>query len=237
MRHLGFTALFAAAASLCLFAAIAVAMASKDPRHAPHVARSRAKDAGSYLALFLNRSLMPLWIVTFCFGFAMSSRMSFIAPFAYRRGFTSIGIYFTLYGVVAVFVRLSGSLMDRLGLDRMLAPSFAVMGAGIALIALTGHFGMLEIAALIGGLGHGFAYPVLSAMVIRDTPAGDGSRVSSIYTSMWDLSAMIGPFTLGIIAHYAGYAAMFGMAGTVAIVAALYLGATGRAGSRVESIG
>jgi len=224
MHRLGFTVLFASAAALCLIAAIAVAMVAKDLPHAqqPAAVSARARDGG-YLALLLHRSLLPYWIVTFCFGFAMSSRMSFIAPFAYRQGITSVGIYFTLYGVVAVFVRLSGSLMDRLGLDRMLAPSLAVMGVGIALVALTGHLGMFEIAALIGGLGHGFAYPVLSAMLIRDTPAGHGSRASSIYTSMWDLSAMVGPFTLGILAHYAGYAPMFLIAGGVAIAAGVYL--------------
>jgi len=224
MHRLGFTVLFASAAALCLVAAIAVAIVAKDLPHAqqPAAVSARARDGG-YLALLLHRSLLPYWIVTFCFGFAMSSRMSFIAPFAYRQGITSVGIYFTLYGVVAVFVRLSGSVMDRLGLDRMLAPSLAVMGVGIALVALTGHLGMFEIAALIGGLGHGFAYPVLSAMLIRDTPAGHGSRASSIYTSMWDLSAMVGPFTLGILAHYAGYAPMFLIAGGVAIAAGVYL--------------
>jgi predicted MFS family arabinose efflux permease len=229
MRRLGFTVLFASAAALCLFAALAVAMVAKDLPHAhqPAAVSARAKDGG-YRALLLNRSLLPYWIVTFCFGFAMSSRISFIAPFAYRQGITSVGIYFTLYGIVAVFVRLSGSLMDRLGLDRMLAPSLAVMGVGIALVALTGRLGMFEIAALIGGLGHGFAYPVLSAMLIRDTPAGHGSRASSIYTSMWDLSAMVGPFTLGILAHYAGYATMFLIAGGVAIAAAIYLEAIRR---------
>jgi MFS family permease len=236
MHRLGFTVLFASAAALCLVAAIAVAMVAKDLPHAqqPAAVSARARDGG-YLALLLHRSLLPYWIVTFCFGFAMSSRMSFIAPFAYRQGITSVGIYFTLYGVVAVFVRLSGSVMDRLGLDRMLAPSLAVMGVGIALVALTGHLGMFEIAALIGGLGHGFAYPVLSAMLIRDTPAGHGSRASSIYTSMWDLSAMVGPFTLGILAHYAGYAPMFLIAGGVAIGAALYLEASRRGHRRTDA--
>jgi len=236
MRRLGFSVLFASAAALCLVAAIAVAMVAKDLPHAqqPAAVSARARDGG-YLALLLHRSLLPYWIVTFCFGFAMSSRMSFIAPFAYRQGITSVGIYFTLYGVVAVFVRLSGSVMDRLGLDRMLAPSLAVMGVGIALVALTGHLGMFEIAALIGGLGHGFAYPVLSAMLIRDTPAGHGSRASSIYTSMWDLSAMVGPFTLGILAHYAGYAPMFLIAGGVAIGAALYLEASRRGHRRADA--
>jgi MFS family permease len=232
MRRFGFTALFASAAGLYLIAAIAVSMASKDSPPGHHTPTSAGgADGGGYAALFFHRSLLPLWIATFCFGFAVSSRTSFIAPFAYRQGIASIGIYFSLYGVVAVFMRLSGPLMDWLGLDRMLAPTFAVMGCGIALIALTGHFGMLEIAALIGGLGHGFAYPVLSALVIRDTPEGRGSRVSSIYTSMWDVSAMIGPLTLGIVARYAGYAPMFVAAGAVAIGAAVYLEVAKRKGS------
>jgi MFS family permease len=190
-----------------------------------------------YAALFLDRALLPLWIATFAFGFSISCRMSFVAPFAYRRGIASVGLYFSLYGEVAVVMRLSGSLMDRLGLDRMLAPTFAVMGLGIALIALTGHFAMLEVAALIGGLGHGFAYPVLSAIVIRDTPQGRGSRVSTIYTSMWDVSGMIGPFALGFLARYAGYAPMFVAAGAVAIGAALYLEAARRGGSWAASNG
>ena len=90
---------------------------------------------------------------------------------------------------------------------------------------------MLEVAALVCGLGHGFAYPVLSALVIRDTPAGRGSRVSSIYTSMWDVSSMVGPFTLGMVAHYAGYAPMFVASGAVAIGAAVYLELARRRGT------
>jgi len=235
MRHFGFGALFSAAAVLYLVGAIAVSMASKDAPAEHHgVAGAHGPATRDYAALFLDRSLLPLWIATFCFGFAISSRMSFVAPFAYRQGIASVGLYFSLYGVVAVVMRLSGPLMDRLGLDRMLAPTFAVMGCGIALIAMIGHFGMLEIAALVGGLGHGFAYPVLSAMVIRDTPAGSGSRASSIYTSLWDVSAMLGPFMLGIIAHYAGYAPMFVVAGAVAIGAAVYLEAARRTGGWPE---
>jgi len=237
MRHFGFGALFSAAAALYLVGALAVSMASKDPPVRHHATAARGLATRDYTALLLDRSLLPLWIATFCFGFAISSRMSFVAPFAYRRGIASAGLYFSLYGVVAVVMRLSGPLMDRLGLDRMLAPTFAVTGCGIGLIALIGHFGMLEFAALVGGLGHGFAYPVLSAMVIRDTPAGSGSRSSSIYTSMWDVSAMLGPFTLGIVAHSAGYAPMFVVAGAVAIGAAIYLAVARRAGCWPSYVG
>jgi len=236
MRRFGFTALFSAAATLYLISVCAVSMVSKDAPAGPPAPASEGEEYDrSYAALFLHRALLPLWIATFCFGFAISSRASFVAPFAYRQGISSIGIYFTIYGVVAVLMRLNGSVTDRLGLDRMLGPTFAVMGCGIALIALTGHFGMLEVAALIGGVGHGFAYPVLSALVIRDTPAGRGGRVSAIYTSMWDISIMVGPFVLGMTAHFAGYAPMFVAAGAVAIGAGVYLELAKRYGSWAAS--
>jgi len=134
MRHFGFTALFGAAASLCCLLQLRSRWCRKMHRKRITRHRPRPRKMPVVTSRYCgNRALMPLWIVTFCFGFAISSRGSFIAPFAYRQGIASIGVYFTLYGVVAVFVRLSGSLMDRFGLDRMIAPSFAVMGVGIAL--------------------------------------------------------------------------------------------------------
>jgi MFS family permease len=60
--------------------------------------------------------------------------------------------------------------------------------------------------------------------------------VSSIYMSMWDLSAMIGPFMLGIIAHFLGYATMFALAGTIAIGAAVCLEATRRSWGRDPNV-
>src|SRR5207245_102067 len=182
-----------------------------------------AQSRASYRDLIFAPSLMTVWVVTLLFAMAISSRTSFVAAFAYQRGVREVGWYFTIYAAVAVIVRLSGRLMDRVGFERVLALSLLILGLGLGLVSLSGKTGMLYIAAVIGGLGHGFAYPALSAIVIRDTPEGEMGRASTLYTSVWDLSGMAGPYTLGITAHYLGYAPMFLFAGALSIVAVAYM--------------
>ncbi|HEV7988028.1 MAG TPA: hypothetical protein VGP23_06050 [Candidatus Binataceae bacterium] len=40
------------------------------------------------------------------------------------------------------------------------------------MLALTGTSGALRGAAVLGGVGHSYAYPALCAMIIAHTPAG-----------------------------------------------------------------
>ena len=225
MRRWGFRVFFCAAGILCAAALFAVMNLSRDEPRA--LAKARAETAAnglpSYWLLLTMAPLMMLWIVTLLFGLTNAVRTSFVAPFAYQRGIHTVGVYFTIFAAVAVLVRLSGRMMDRIGLERMLAPSFLVLAAGIALVAGTGHTGVLEIAAVLGGLGHGFAYPAMTALIIRHTPEGATGRSSAIYTSVWDLSAMLGPYLLGLTAHHFGYPPMFLVAGGLGVIAAVCL--------------
>jgi len=227
MRHWGFRVFFCAAAILCAIALVAVMNLPRDHPHELAAERSEAVAAGlpSYWRLLTMGPLMMFWIVALLFALTNAARTSFVAPFAYQRGIHTVGLYFTIFALVAVLVRLSGRMMDRVGLERMLAPSFLVLAVGIALVAGTGHTGVLDLAAVFGGLGHGFAYPALSALIIRHTPEGATGRSSAIYTSVWDLSAMLGPYLLGLTAHYFGYPPMFLIAGGLAAMAAICLAA------------
>lgn len=227
MRAFGFPAFFCAAAILCGIAALAVTMLPNDqPRRAMAGALEAPAEAGpGYWRLITESPLLMFWIVSLLFALTNAARSSFVAPFAYQRGVHTVGWYFTIYAAVAVLVRLSGRMLDRVGLERTLAPSFFTLAVGIALIAGTGHLGILEIAAVLGGLGHGLAYPVLSALIIRHTPAGGTARSSTVYTSLWDIANMLGPYLLGLTAHYIGYSPMFLIAGGLSLAAAIYVGA------------
>ena len=166
---------------------------------------------------------MPLWIVTILFALAISPRLSFVAPFAYQRGVGRVWTYFAVYSVTGMAVRiLTGRMMDSFGLERTLAPSMAVLGIGIALIAGTGHYDMLVIAGAVGGLGHGYLYPALSAMIIARTDLGATGRSAGIYQSLYDIGAMAGPYGLGVIAASLGYAPMFVISGLLALIGATY---------------
>jgi MFS family permease len=224
LKRWGFGAFFCNSAALFVVGAAMVAMMPDDRAQrrqttAPRTAAPQLE--ASYRALLFDATLLTFWIVTLLFGMAITSRVSFIAPFAYAQGVRNVGSYFTIYAVFAVIMRASGRAMDRVGVERTLAPSLALLGIGLGLLAFTGHAGILYLAAALGGLGHGFAYPALSALVIKQTQAGAMAR-STIYTSVWDLSSMAGPYLFGVTAQNLGYGPMFIMAGGLSLAAAIY---------------
>ena len=220
----GFIAFFGAVIAVTAIAAAMVSMIPRDlPRHLAARPIDSAANSAGYSQLLTYSRLMPLWIVTVMFSLSISSRLSFVAPFAYQSGITQVGTYFAIYAVVGMAARiLTGRLLDRIGLERTLAPSMAMLAAGIGLIGAAGHFGMLDLAGAIGGLGHGYVYPVLSGMVIARTDVASIGRSSSIYQSLYDIGTMIGPYGLGALAGLAGYGPMFVVAGALSLAGALY---------------
>ena len=205
IRHLGFRTFFVTAMVLVAIGA-ALAMLLPDDRLKHHAEHHTAPRGPSYLALMRDAKLQPLWVVTLLFSLAISSRFSFVAPFAYQKGIATVGGYFFIYSVVAVATRLVGSqIMDRVGLGRVMVPALVILAIGMALIAGAGHAGVLSIAAAVGGIGHGYLYPALSALVIARTDTTAMGRSSSIYTSLYDAGTMAGPYLLGIVGEYFGY--------------------------------
>ncbi len=228
IRYLGFTAYFCTGTLLCCVCAIVVRLVAENGRASAEGGRRAAALPVSartprYVELFLDPVLIPLWVVTFFFTIAIAVRVNFVAPFAYHEGVKNVGFYFSVYAIFAILIRLlGGRWIDRLGLARTLAPSLAVLGVGVGLLVGTGWRGVLTLAAAIGGLGHGYTYPALSALLIRRTEEGAMGRVSNIYTTVSDLAALSGPVLFGLFAQRWGYGPMFVAAGAATFGAAVY---------------
>jgi MFS family permease len=234
IRNFGFTAFFGLAIGLILLSAtIASAVVEPADPNRGHGGHPTSSGPG-YASLLTDRTMMPLWIVTLVFALAISSRLSFVAPYAYQQGVHRAGWYFAIYSLMAIGVRLGGGqLMDRVGLNRALAPSLTVLAIGLAMIAGAGTIGVLDLAAAVGGIGHGYLYPALTALVIARTPPNATGRSSSVYSSLYDFGAMAGPYLLGLVGAWLGYGPMFVVSGTIALAGAVYFvvaepGALGR---------
>ncbi|SRR5579875_902905 len=220
-QRLGFAAFFIVAGALCGCAALAM-IAVSDELGAGTGSEAGAAGGARWSELLLSRRLMPIWVATLLFSAAITSRLNFVAPFARQRHVAQIGSYFVAYSAAAIAVRLTcGSLVETVREDLMLAPSLVTLGLGIGLVSQTGGRGMLSIAGIIGGLGHGLTYPALSLMVLRRTPSAAMGQTSAIYTSLFDIAAMAAPYLLGLVAGRAGYAPMFMIAGASAVCAGI----------------
>lgn len=219
IAYLGFSWFFIAAAALCL---VSAAIAFRLPARPAVQHRAAHAPAAGFVHLLRDRALMPLWAVAMLWSIALASR-TFVIPFAYQEGIVRVGWYFMLYCGVAVVLRVfAPGVLDRVGLERIIAPSLVLTAIGLTLLAFTGRVGMLALAAIAGGAGHAYFYPALVAQVIGHTKPGQMGRSSAIFNSLLDLGAMAGPYGLGLMASATGYGPMFWASAALALTGAAY---------------
>ncbi len=161
----------------------------------------------------------------FSFAFALASYFTFLKTFVDDTGVGSVGGFFTAYTVAAVVLRLAlGWLPDRVGAKRVLVPSVWCAAAGLLVLAFGGTAISTIVAGVLCGIGHGYAFPIASAMVVMRTPAHERGRALAAFTALFDLGLFIGAPSLGFVLEQTSYAAMFSVAAGVAVVgSALYV--------------
>lgn len=177
-------------------------------------------DAVPLSAAFPYRSLLHLLFVTFVFGAAINGVYTFFAPFTEAHGGGSVGTFFMSYSGMAVAVRLvTGRLPDRIGLRRVLIPALLLYAAGVMLVPWAQGGLASVLIGIMCGAGHGYAFPILNALMVEQVSAEQRGRAISWLTAMFDLGNTVANPVWGGIAEAAGYGAMFTAAGAGVIAA------------------
>jgi MFS family permease len=175
----------------------------------------------SFFAAARAPELRPLWFVGTAFAMGLAAYFVFLKTYLIEAPqLGSMTLFFSAYAIAAVLLRLLfGWVPERFGLIRVLIPSLLIGAAGLWLIAIaTGPLHLL-IAALACGVGHGFAFPIISALVVtRAQPDERGSAIA-LFTALFDLGVLLGGPSFGISARYAGYPTTFALAGGVCLMA------------------
>lgn len=204
-----YDALFVASA---LLAAVSLALClplREPPRPAPSsdAPRRRFRDA------LAQRDLAPLWFLGIVFGVVLAGVFTFVKRFVMEEQVASVGTFFTAYTGAAIAVRLvGGSLPDRIGAHRVLLPALATLAAGFACLAVADGATEVLAAGVLCGLGHGFTFPILSALIVTRARESERGAAISILTALPDVGALVGAPSLGWIIEVAGFGAMFASA-------------------------
>ena len=158
-----------------------------------------------------QRDLLPIWLASFAFFFAMSGLLTFLKTFVLHSGHGSIGTFFSVYTLAALLLRVFfGSLPDRVGPTRMVAPALLAYAAGACVLSITASSVSFVLAGVLCGIGHGYAFPVfLSLTVTRARPEVRGSA-TALYTVVDWAGNVIAPPLLGLVIERFGYSAAFG---------------------------
>ena len=152
--------------------------------------------------------------LAFLFGFGLAASSNFVSPFAKEQHITFISLYFIAYSSAAVMTRFfGGRLADRVGEERIIPYALITTGVGfLVLIALGGDI-ILVVAGFMSGCGHGFLFPCLNALALRDEPRGIRGKINGIFTGGIDAGAFSGSIILGYVGQWAGFQTLFLIAG------------------------
>jgi MFS family permease len=174
------------------------------------VATDGASRRGGFWAAARQPDLLPLWWMTAIFALTLAAVFTFIKVFVIDRGIGSAGGFLTSYTAIAILLRiLWGDLPDRVGPKRVLLPALVCQASGCLLLAsATSSFDILA-AGLLCGVGHGYGFPILLALVVsRVDPVRRGSALA-FYTGLFDFGVLLGGPGMGWVIDRFGYAVMY----------------------------
>jgi MFS family permease len=166
------------------------------------------------------------------FGGAVAAPFTFLKTFVMTTGIGSVGLFFTVYSLAAVTLRLAfGTLPDRLGPKRVLLPALLLGAVGLGLLARAQDATGIGVAGLLCGLSHGYAFPILVGMLVARAHPPERGASYAIFTALWDVGNMVASPAFGLVIQYAGYRVMFAAAAALVLGGALAFAVWDRRGA------
>ncbi|GAB5549554.1 MAG: MFS transporter [Sandaracinaceae bacterium] len=204
LAHAGYRELFMVSVAIAT-----VALLASLPLTEPEKPRGAPRGEGFFAAL-RQRDLMPIWFVGSAFATALAAGFVFLKRFVEEEQIGSVGLFFSTYAAAAILLRVFfGWVPDRLGPKRVFFPSMLGIGFAMGMVSIAHSDLDIAIAGVLAGIGHGYAFPILSAMVVdRANPSDRGSAVS-LFTAVFDAGIFAGGPVLGWVAEAAGFRTMY----------------------------
>jgi MFS family permease len=216
LAHGEYTHLFVFTTSAAVLGhAVGIALPDSKPAREDEAPRS------FFRSVFV-RELLPIWVVGFGFSFAIASYFIFLKTWVIERQIGSLGSFFTAYTIAAVGLRVFfGWVPDRFGPRRTLFPALVFVAMGLGLLVIAEHELTVVAAGVLCGTGHGYAFPIISALVVTRARASERGAALAAFTALFDLGLFVGGPTLGLVLALTDYETMFTTAAVVILVGLL----------------
>jgi predicted MFS family arabinose efflux permease len=211
----GWRGVFAVSATAGLLAAVLSTRLKEPPRHQPQDNETRRPIFGW--------PLLRVYGATFVMTAAFTALFTLHQPFALEFGVTEMRSFFIGFAIVALTVRLAGGgLIDRFGVLRSSIVAFCLYSAVPPMLGILGPDHLFAIGAMMG-VGHGIAYPAVTALAIERADASSRGMVVSIIHGAFNGGHAFFAYTLGLIAASWSYSVAFWTAGAVTLSGAFLL--------------
>jgi MFS family permease len=218
----GWKYVFAASAAAGLLAAVLSHQLEEPPRHLP-------QELDIHRPIF-GTPLLQVYATTFTMTAAFTALFTLHQPFALALGVTEVRSFFIGFAIVALTVRLGGGrLIDSFGVRRSSILALCLYSMVPPMLGMMGPSHLFAIGAMMG-LGHGIAYPAVTALGIERADAASRGMVVSIIHGAFNGGHAFFAYVLGMTAAATSYEVVFWAAGAITLSGAVLLGITRRGG-------
>jgi len=202
-------------------AVVTLAVLRPDGEPSAHVTPPRPALREVFAHLSGRAFAYVLLLTFFVFAIRAGTRSNLIPLFGREHGglgASAIGFILSA-SAFANFAVLwhAGSLLDRLGRQRVALPTLVATAAISAVFAMSPGFSNLLVASTLLGVALGYLAPAPAAMVADLTPRALMGPVIGIYRTAGDLGLLLGPVALGATATAFGFEAAFFAAAVVSL--------------------
>lgn len=172
----------------------------------------------SFAEIIKDRNVILPSITWISASFTIGVVMAFLPLYVFTVPGTNAPLFFAVYSLTLISIRfIGGGLSDRLGRMKVIVPSMMLIVLGILGLAFINGPLSLAACAIVYGLGFGLAYPSMAALVVDKSDTNSRGMALGIFSASVDAGQFLGPFSMGIVSHFAGFRVMF----TVAVVVPL----------------
>jgi MFS family permease len=172
--------------------------------------QSSQEPPQTFFSVLKRRKIFLIGVLAFLFGFGLAATGSFVSPFAKEQNIAFISLYFICYSSAAIATRLlGGRLADRIGEERIIPYALILTGAGLLMLIFLGESVVLGLSGFMSGCGHGFLFPCLNSLVLRNEPINVRGKINGVFTGGIDAGAFVGSVMLGYIGELAGFRTLF----------------------------
>jgi len=211
----GFPGLFLCAVGVAFLSGV-IPFFMREPRRSAHLAPSALLD-------FLSRAYFIPNSAAFLFGTAFGSIFTFLPVFLLIRKISTIGLFVLVYAIAVIATRTLGrKVADRMPRERLALVSLLLLAGGILAIPFAGGNGGIALVALVTGIGHGFLFPSLSALILDRAGPGKEGMAMAMFTGAFDMGLVAGAAAFGFVAEHLGYTVMFSSAAAFTAAGAFF---------------
>lgn len=224
-QHFEFTWIFVFSLALGVIGLLMIFFVDKRPEEAPQEVVEQ-EDAPKGFANYIEKSAIPIAVITLLAGIGYSGVLSFLSFYAKEAKLVDAASFFFLVYAIAILVSrpFSGKLLDRKGGTFVVVPSLLLFATGLLLLSQT-HTGiLLLIAGAIIGLGFGNFQSCAQAIALIGVPIKRIGIATSTFYIFLDFGFGFGPYFLGNVATAYGYRNLYMiLSGLVVVALLLYL--------------